>query len=625
MGSVGKWFAQTPAANVRIIGVYSPPYPVVGNPTADCSLGSDGYDAEFVWGDNGQNFGRKAITINCHGQTYGMGPVFGINQKIQSSRYFGWQVACSRASGGIFNTCNSSHSQDLLNVSGMDLEVQATSGPILNAVGNNLWYQTGWVRGAWSTDLAATDPTGVCGLQEAVNGVAINTYIDFYPDTSNWSQCPGSQINSSVDTSRYSDGAGKLSLWLWASNAAGATSALAHNFNVDNQTPSVTLSGPTNAPSTSGTQYVTATATAGPSGVAGISCTVDGGPMGWYAGASAQIPVGGLGGHSVSCYAQNNAVNASGVPGTSGVRSWQLKIGQPTIAAISFSKLINALRCHHSTERVKVLGRPHTIVRHGRKLKVTRRARYKTVKVIACHPRTVRKRVLVTVTVRRHGKLVQVRRRQLKLVPLLPRRVNRTTRRVAFGHGSTVSGWLGLSDGTALSNQTVRVMSAPDDGRQNFTQTAVAKTASDGTWTAKLPAGASRLIEAAYDGTATTESTTSSLVRLTVPAKLRIAISPRAVRWGDTIHISGRVLGGHIPNSSKLLRLDIGIKALHAIQGIPEISPDGRFNTTYTFNHSTGIVRFYFTVSTLAEADYPFAPGRSRRVGVTVGARSQRR
>ncbi len=47
--------------------------PLVGNPTADCSLGSDGYDAEFVWGDNGQNYGAKPITINCHGQTYGNG------------------------------------------------------------------------------------------------------------------------------------------------------------------------------------------------------------------------------------------------------------------------------------------------------------------------------------------------------------------------------------------------------------------------------------------------------------------------------------------------------------------------------------------------------------------------
>jgi hypothetical protein len=68
-----------------------------------------------------------------------------------------------------------------------------------------------------------------------------------------------------------------------------------------------------------------------------------------------------------------------------------------------------------------------------------------------------------------------------------------------------------------------------------------------------------------------------------------------------------------------LLRLDIGIKSLHAIQGIPEVGHDGRFRTTYTFNRASGVVHFYFTVTTLAEADYPYAPASSRRVTVTVG------
>jgi hypothetical protein len=446
--------------------------------------------------------------------------------------------------------------------------------------------------------------------------------VDLHPDQSNWSQCPGSQLNTSVDTSAYPDGPGTLSLWLWASNAAGATVATTRAFNVDNQTPSVTLSGPTNVPATGGTQYVNATATAGPSGVGGIWCTVDGGTPAWHSGASAQIPVGGLGVHSVSCYSQNNAVNASHAPATSAIQTWQLKIGQPTLAAISFSKVINALRCHHGTKRVKVPGRLHTIRRHGRKLKVRGRARHKTVKVVSCHPRTVRRRVVVTVTVRRHGKKIRVRRTVIRQTVLLPQRVNRTSRRVAFGRGSPVSGWLGLGDGTALANQTVRVLSAPDNGQLKFTETAVVRTAADGSWTANLPAGPSRLVEAAYDGTATTEATTSSLVRMIVPAKVQIKITPRGVRWGGKIHISGRVLGGYIPNSSKLLRLDIGIKALHAIQGIPQISPHGRFSTTYTFNRASGIVRFYFTVATLAEADYPFAPGSSPRVGVTVGASS---
>ena len=44
------------------------------------------------------------------------------------------------------------------------------------------------------------------------------------------------------------------------------------------QHPTLSLSGPTDAPSTAGTQYVTASAGGSPSGIDGIACSVDGSP-----------------------------------------------------------------------------------------------------------------------------------------------------------------------------------------------------------------------------------------------------------------------------------------------------------------------------------------------------------
>jgi hypothetical protein len=61
---------------------------------------------------------------------------------------------------------------------------------------------------------------------------------------------------------------------------------------------------------------VTAAATAGPSGVAGISCSVDGGPAQWYGTATAQIPVSGDGEHVAQCFAENNAVDVNGASAT---------------------------------------------------------------------------------------------------------------------------------------------------------------------------------------------------------------------------------------------------------------------------------------------------------------------
>ena len=68
-------------------------------------------------------------------------------------------------------------------------------------------------------------------------------------------------------------------------------------------------------------------------------------------------------------------------------------------------------------------------------------------------------------------KTVRVRRTKLVRVVLTPRIVGSTTRRVRYGHGTTVSGWLGTApSGIALGGQSVRVLTAPDNGLGQFSQ-----------------------------------------------------------------------------------------------------------------------------------------------------------
>ena len=145
------------------------------------------------------------------------------------------------------------------------LAAQETSGPALTAdAANNLYYQSGWVRGTFPADLSASDLSGVCAMQTTVNGQAISSYSDPSRDTSQWSQCHGSRINASVDTTRYSDGAGALTLAYSATNAAGAAEPRPRAINVDNVAPSVSLSAPADTASASGTQDVTVTGLGGP-------------------------------------------------------------------------------------------------------------------------------------------------------------------------------------------------------------------------------------------------------------------------------------------------------------------------------------------------------------------------
>lgn len=212
---------------------------------------------------------------------------------------------------------------------------------------------------------------------------------------------------------------------------------------------------------------------------------------------------------------------------------------------------------------------------------------------------------------------------------LIPHVIDKTVQRTGYGHTATVSGWLGATDGTALAGQAVQILTAPNNGSNQFTPVASATTVANGTWIATLPAGPSRLVESSYGGSSTTEPASSGDVTLLVPAKLRIKVKPTHVSWGKRIVISGSLLGGYIPANSasvsQLLRLRIGVDNVSQTSGIPDVGANGRFRTSYCFNPGHGVVRFWFSVSTLNETDYPFAPNTSRRVSVTVGPGNARR
>lgn len=120
------------------------------------------------------------------------------------------------------------------------------------------------------------------------------------------------------------------------------------------------------------------------------------------------------------------------------------------------------------------------------------------------------------------------------------------------------------------------MITAPNNGSSAFTQATTAVTTASGAWSATLPAGPPRLVEAVFNGSSTTGSSSSAQVRVIVPARVRITIRPRIVPWGSTIQIIGRVLGGYVPTNSNLLRLDVGIGRIGQIEGLPQIQPNCR-------------------------------------------------
>jgi hypothetical protein len=588
-GDTISWHTVTPPS-IQITFVANPVYDDLIDPNT-----GDGFSASFFWAG-----GTQAITPYsncCGGMYYGTD----ILRNIPPSRYFGWQVTCMTPSCG--------EPLQILDVNGIGLQAVDNTPPNVAALGpGNIWYQTGrWVRGGnWPASFQASADDGICAMQAIIGNNVIPGPTTATLNQHSWTQCPPSPtLPLTVDTTKYANG--DLPIRFSAGDAASPPndSSPREILHVDNAPVALTLSGQTDALSTAGTQYVTASATAGPSGVASIDCSTDGAPYQSFAGSTEEIPVQGIGPHHIICYATNDAIDYQGSPAVSATESWSLDIRQPSASAVSFARIVGQLKCHKIREVERLPAHWVKVYRHGKPKLVERPARNVVHKVVRCHAAVVVRRVC------RGGHCKKQR------VVVLPHAVAESVWHARFGRRTVVSGWLGTPGGITVGGQQVDVMTAPDDGSNRFTQAAVVTTNADGVWTADLPAGPSRVVEAVYPGSSTIEPATSQQIKLVVPAKIKVHVSRHAARWGGTISIFGRVIGGYIP-SGKLLRLRIGVAGVRGTVGIPNVRRNGDFRATWTFSAGRGVVRYWFSVSTLKEADYPFAPASSRRVYVTV-------
>jgi hypothetical protein len=564
------------------------------------------FTASFQWAG-----GSQAIhsTGNCCG---GMDYGSTIGRFIGSSRYFGWGVTCAAYCGD---------PQTYLSVHGIQLIAIDNTPPSIAPVGtNNIWMASGWVRGSgWPATFTASDDSGVCNMGATIGGEAIQGPVDWLHNTHSWTQCPTPQTQPlTVDTTRYPDG--PVSMNLWAQDAASPTNQAspATTVHVDNQPVSLSLTGASDSSSTGATTYVTATATAGPSGVSGFACSVDRAAASWYPGATVRVPVDGLGAHQVTCTAYDGARDANGTLGQSAPATFTTTIRQPTVAGLWFPTVKNPIRCSVHRERVRIPGKWVTIHRHHRPVWVQRPSHVVVRRVTRCHAHVVRRRTVSWTVVVRHGKKHWVKHVRYVRVVLPPRFVNSVAQRARFGHGSVVAGWLGTSGLIPLPGQLVAVLAAPANGSGAFTQVAAATTGSNGLWATVIPPGPSRIIDAVYMGSSTTEPASSNQAGLAVPARLRLSIRPRRAHWGGTIRITGRLLGGYVPASGELVVLYIGWHGGSTEIGHLYTDKRGRFSAPYRFLRGNGTERYWIWAASAKESDYPYAPARSSPIAITV-------
>jgi hypothetical protein len=187
-----------------------------------------------------------------------------------------------------------------------------------------------------------------------------------------------------------------------------------------------------------------------------------------------------------------------------------------------------------------------------------------------------------------------------------------------YGKAQTIVGRLVSDSGAPISGALLDVSYTRAYAGAKTVAMASPRTASDGRFSMRLPAGASsESVLLAYrvrlgDATAAAKRT----LQLSVAAPISLTVTPRVSGVGRTIRFHGRLVGGPIPKGGKAVVLEARAGSSRWIQfKVVRSDSRGRFRASYRFRFP-GPVRYQFRVVCEHEADYPYATGASHSVAV---------
>jgi 5-hydroxyisourate hydrolase-like protein (transthyretin family) len=141
-------------------------------------------------------------------------------------------------------------------------------------------------------------------------------------------------------------------------------------------------------------------------------------------------------------------------------------------------------------------------------------------------------------------------------------------------------------------------------------------TRADGSLTASVPAGPSRLIDLAYPASEGGAYVTQTEIFESVTAGLQLRVTPRRTTPTGTVQLEGHVLGV-LPAHGVVV--EVLVYYLGAWQPIrtPRTTPNGRLQLTYRFHQASGQFPFRLRVR-YGQAGFPYGEACSRWVEVNA-------
>lgn len=193
---------------------------------------------------------------------------------------------------------------------------------------------------------------------------------------------------------------------------------------------------------------------------------------------------------------------------------------------------------------------------------------------------------------------------------------------VPFGTAATLSGRLLDADGAGLAGRRLRVVSRPSRGALVPIRRATVETGPHGGFRLELPAGPSRRIAVAFDGEDRLAPARRDPLSLRVRGGVQFNAAPIALRTGQAVRFWGRVRahGAPLPRRGKL----VAIQYLETATGrwrpvlVTRSDHTGRFRARYRFRYLSGPARIRLRAVALPEERWPYAPGASRSLTVSV-------
>lgn len=189
--------------------------------------------------------------------------------------------------------------------------------------------------------------------------------------------------------------------------------------------------------------------------------------------------------------------------------------------------------------------------------------------------------------------------------------------RIQIGHRIRLYGRLTSADRSPVAQTEVQVLQRLNQPGAGWTPLARLQTSRTGRFSYLVRRGVSRTIRFRYPGTANVRAADRDVV-VRVAARTTLHVNHHRAIVGQTVRFHGRVRGGHLPASGKLVELQVHVRGRWRTFVTTRAHRRGRWHYDYRFDGTSGRVTYRFRARVPHEATYPYASGASRPTKVVV-------